>query len=70
MMPSKPFTVWITGLSASGKTTLGSALSRHLTGNSLAAVWLSGDSMWELASLPENALDRVVSEKTQGYDPK
>ncbi len=31
---------------------------------------LTGDSMWELASLPENALDRVISETKQWYDPK
>lgn len=38
----KPLAVWITGLSASGKTTLGGALVRHLTASGLAAVWLDG----------------------------
>jgi uncharacterized RmlC-like cupin family protein len=31
---------------------------------------LTGDSAWELASLPETALDRVISETAQWYDPK
>ena len=45
MSPPTPFTIWITGLSASGKTTLGSALSRHLTASDRAAVWLDGEEI-------------------------
>ena len=44
-MSHKPYTIWITGLSAAGKTTLGQGLSEHLRGHGVACEWLDGEEI-------------------------
>jgi adenylylsulfate kinase len=41
----KGFTLWFTGLSASGKSTIATALEQHLLSRGLAAYRLDGDNV-------------------------
>ncbi|CAZ81601.1 unnamed protein product [Tuber melanosporum] len=41
----KGFTIWLTGLSASGKSTIATALEQHLLHNNISAYRLDGDNV-------------------------
>ncbi|KAJ3104325.1 Adenylyl-sulfate kinase [Physocladia obscura] len=45
LLGRKGFVIWFTGLSASGKSTIASALEQHLVNNTIAAYRLDGDNI-------------------------
>lgn len=49
-LKEKPFTLWLTGLPASGKTTLAKALYEIFKTNGNKVIWLDGDKMRQTIS--------------------